>query len=153
MSWMSRIACTAPPVAATAALLAFVLTEAASGRTPLAYERPLNIAEAAAMGRTADVLRFARAGADAATIHDVRPEIISSSITRVTAAEAAVWSRRVQVIRALDRERGLGPEEERRRIACLAVDLMVAEIVDYLAPDGVACAGHDTAAAIQARTR
>ena len=51
----------APLVVVTVGMLAFAAAEL-SGRTPLAYDRPRNVAEAAGMANGSEVLRFLRAG-------------------------------------------------------------------------------------------
>ena len=108
----------------------------AVGRT-LSSEGPLrNLAEAAAMGSVSEVARFLQAGEDPNTVVEVRPFAISSGIRRVTGLEAAVWHRSAQLMQLLDRTGAIGDGETRRRVTCLAVDLRVEEIVEYLAPDG-----------------
>jgi hypothetical protein len=106
------------------------------GGTPFAGRTPANSAEAAAMGRAADVLRFLRAGEDPGRVYQVDPEIISSSVRQATVLEAAIWSRQVALVRLLDAEGAITSSAERGSLACLAVDLAVADIVAYLAPGG-----------------
>jgi hypothetical protein len=121
----------APIVMATAVILGVVAGELAGG-APLAAEPPRNIAEAAAVGDAATVLQFMSYGSDPTRIQPVRPELISSTVTQATTLEAAVWSRQIELIRVLD-DRGaiIGPEE-RRELGCLAADLGVDDIVEYL---------------------
>lgn len=142
-----------PILAGVTLLVGFALLEA-TGRTPFAYLQPANIAEAAGLGTASEVLRFLRSGQDPAVIRDVRPEIISSSVTRVTALEAAIWSRRVELVRLLDREQQLGDLASRRYLACLGTALRTEDIVSHLAPDGVAgCDAEAVTRAIQGRAR
>jgi hypothetical protein len=127
----------AGPVCASLALLVWFIGSEAAGRTPFAYPMPHNIAEAAGMARAAEVLRFLRAGADPGAVEDVRPEIVSRSITRVSAVEAAIWGREVALVRMLDREGALAGGGRRQYLACLATSLQATDIVAYLAPHGV----------------
>ena len=148
---MAALLIAAPLVLATLAVLAFAGLEV-QGRTPLSYPPPRNVAEAAGMGHGPEVLRFLRSGQDATVILDVRPHIISSSVTRVSALEAAVWSRRAQLMRLLDRE-GAIPAGVRAHLACLAADLGTAEVVDYLAAtESARCEPGGTARRIAARS-
>jgi hypothetical protein len=145
-------AAAAPILAAAALLAAFVGLELA-GRTPLAYRPPANVAEAAGMGMAAEVLRFIRLGERPGLVWDVHPEVISSSVTRVTALEAAVWSRRLRVIRLLEREGAIdGPVRE--HLACVSRHIGADDIEAYLAPRGIpGCDPERTVRDIEARAR
>src|SRR5262245_580078 len=147
------VAAAAPVCLATLAVIVFVLFEI-SGRT-LSSEGPMrNLAEAAAMGSVSEFVRFLQAGEDPNKVVDVRPFAISSAIRRVTGLEAAVWHRSSQLIELLDRTGAIGTGETRQRIACLAVDLRVEEIVTYLSPDRApTCVPGQTVAEIEARSR
>jgi hypothetical protein len=146
--WLSA----APPVLATAGVLVFSLSEL-SGRTLLSDGPPANIAEAAGLGSAAEMLRMLRAGQNPHVVLPIRPEIISSTVTRVTGLEAAVWSRKAQLIEVLEREGALADPEDRRHVFCLARDLDVGEIVAHLAPAGApSCDNGSTLAAVQARS-
>jgi hypothetical protein len=118
------------------------------GYVPLSYQPPRNLAEAAGMGIAAEALRYLREGADPNEIVAVRPDIISSNITRVTGLEAAIWSRRVELVRALDREGAIADPAARSHIACLARHLATEDILSYLAPHGLT--GCDPDAVIEA---
>ena len=143
----------APMLAAMVFLLVFTAGELIGVR-PFSYQAPSNLAEAAGMGSMPEVLRFIRQGADATRVESVRPDIISSEITKVTAPEAAIWSRRVQLVRLMEREGAFGGETDRPHLACLARALRVAEIVEYLTPSGTAaCDPDQTIAKIVARGR
>jgi hypothetical protein len=124
-----------------------------SGVTVLGGVKARNAAEAAGLGHSGEVLRFLRLGDDPRTVYPVNPDIISSSVQRATPLEAAIWSRRVSMIRMLDREGMLGAADVRRDLACLALDLRVEDIVEYLAPEGASWCTPDAAAdAVIART-
>lgn len=141
-----------PPVLITAGVVLFSLLEL-SGRTPFSSGMPRNIAEAAGLGSGAEVLRMLREGRSPYEVLPVRPEIISSTITRATGLEAAVWSRKAQLIELLDREGVMADPEARRHVLCLARDVGVDEIVAYLVKKETAeCDAGRTLAAIQART-
>src|SRR5688572_1707411 len=131
------VAVAAPVVLATCAVLVFSGLEL-RGRTPLSDGPVRNIAEAAGLGHASEVLRLLAAGENPNQTHLVRQGIISSTITKVTALEAAIWSRRVQLVELMDRRGAIVDGESRRQLACLAHDLPnpVDEIVDYLSPQG-----------------
>ena len=131
------VAVAAPVVVATVGVLTFSGLEL-RGEAPFSPGPVRNIAEAAAMGHASEVLRFLAAGEDPNQVWPVRRDIISSTITMVTALEAAIWSRRVQLIELLDRQGAIVGDDSRRHLACLANDLEspVEEIVHYLSPRG-----------------
>ena len=107
----------AGPLLATLVLGAAVLGSALAG--PGVGGAPINIAEAAAQGSAAEVVRRVRQGEDPRGIRALRPESISSSVLRASALEAAVWSREVELVELLDRL-GAFQGNERERIGCLA---------------------------------
>jgi len=142
------------PVCTALGLLVWFMTSEVAGHTPLAYLPPRNIAEAAGMARAAEVLRFLRAGADPDAVEAVQPEIISPSVTRVSALEAAIWGREVALVRMLDREGALQGDHRRQYLACLATSIGASEIVAYLAPRGVeACEPDAVVRRIESRAR
>lgn len=148
-----RVLVAIPPVVATAWVLWFGLNEL-RGETPYSLGDPRNVAEAAGLANGSELLRLLRAGQDPRRVWDVRPEVISSTVTHVTAIEAAVWSRKAQVIELLDREGALADPGDRQRALCLARDLPVDEVVAYLTPTTTAeCAPNATVEAVLARTR
>src|SRR5262245_8811051 len=91
----------AGPLLATLVLGAAVLGSALAG--PGVGGAPINIAEAAAQGSAAEVVRRVRQGEDPRGVRALRPESISSSVLRASALEAAVWSREVELVELLDR--------------------------------------------------
>lgn len=142
----------AAPVWAALALVVWWVAADARGRTPLVYQAPRNMAEAAGLGTAAGVLRFLRAGADPDAIEPVRPDIISSAVTRVTPLEASLWSRDIALIRMLDREKRIEGDARRQYLACLGTALGTRDIVAYLAPHGVKdCDPADVTRRIEAR--
>ena len=130
------LAVAVPPILATMALAAFSLLDVA-GRTPLSYGPTRNIAEAAALGNGAEVTRLLAAGDDPARLMAVRPEVISSSVTRVTALEAAVWSRSDALARLLDSRGTIGDDAIRRHLVCLARDTQAGNVADVFAAGAV----------------
>jgi hypothetical protein len=122
--------CTAAlPVLVTVALGWGVLASALT--LPGAGDAPLNMAEAAGLGSAADVLRRLGLGEDPRAVLPVRPDVISSSVLRASAVEAAVWSRQVELVKLLDRW-GAFEGDGRSRIGCLARDLQAEDIAAYL---------------------
>jgi hypothetical protein len=134
-----RLACTlallVPVCGATGSMLLVALGEHA-GAAPFGGLAPQNSAEAAGWGRADDLLRFLRSGEDPRQVYAVRPEIISSAVRRATTLEASMWSRQLELVRLLDQIAAFD-EEERASLACLAADLKVDDVVEYLAPDGL----------------
>jgi hypothetical protein len=140
----------APAILATALVLVFIAFEL-SGMTPSAIA-PANVAEAAGLGLGGETLRRVRMGEDATARVAVRPEIISSSVKSVTALEAAVFARQVELIRMFDRRGSIADPTLRRHLLCLAADLDVGDIVEYLgAADRATCLPGATRAAIVQR--
>ena len=141
-----------PAVIGVVLLIAFVVAELA-GSTAFIYGPAQNLAEAAAMADAAAVLRRLRAGEDPSAMVIVRPEVISSSVTRVSALEASIWGREVELVKLLDRE-GAIDAAQRRHLACLSQGLRADAITEYLAPNGTdGCNGDETLAQIQARSQ
>jgi hypothetical protein len=131
----SRIALLAPLCVATVCVVLVALAERA-GAAPFAGLVPRNSAEAAGWGRAADLLRFLRNGEDPRRVQPVRAEIISSAIPRATTLEASMWSRQLELIQLLDQAVTFD-DQERAELACLAADLEIDDVVEYLAPDGI----------------
>jgi hypothetical protein len=129
------IAVALPICAATAAVAAFTVSELV-GRPLWSHEPARNLAEAAALGSVSDVVRRLAVGEDPTRLVPVRPHVISSSVTRVTGLEAAVWRRSAELMRLLDRAGAIADEPTRRHLTCLASDLRVEEIVEYFSPGG-----------------
>lgn len=143
----------APGVAVTLAVLAFAGLEL-RGTTPLSYGRPRNVAEAAALGQASEVLRLLSEGQDPNREWPLRKQIISSSVLKATALEAAVWSRQGELIQLLDARGAVPHGDERRHLTCLASDLRIDEIVEFLSPDGPpACEPEQAMESIQLRSR
>jgi hypothetical protein len=120
----------APAVLATLAVLVFAAREL-SGSTPFSLGPVRNVAEAAGAGQVPQVLRFLRDGEDPARFWPVRPEIISSTVTRPTGLEAALWGGR-SLVELLDRRGFIRDDGTRHHLACLARDIGDEEVAAYL---------------------
>ena len=120
------------PLCAALAWLAVVMVAERAGAMAFAGDSPRNLAEAAALGRADDVIRRLRHGEDPYRVYDVRPEVISSSVLRASPLEAALWSRQIQMIDMLTREGVIYSAEQRQELACLAADIDLDDVVDYL---------------------
>ena len=128
----------APVCAALIPLAAFIASEI-RGSTLLSYAPPANIAEAAALGLGSEVRRFMIAGQDPRAEYPVRPDAISSAITRATGLEAAVWGRSQRMVRMFDRM-GLIDAPARYHLTCLAADVRSEDVMETLASsDGSSC--------------
>jgi hypothetical protein len=121
----------APVCAALIPVAAFIGAEI-RGSTLLSYAPPANLAEAAALGLGSEVRRFMVAGQDPRAVYPVRPDAISSAITRATGLEAAVWGRSQRLVRMFDRM-GLIDMPTRRHLACLAADVRSEDVRETLA--------------------
>lgn len=122
-------------VALPAAFFALVVVGFATlelaGRTPLTLQ-PANMAEAAAMGNAAETVRRLSFGESPYGVEDVRGDILQSDPLRVTPLEAAVYSKKLELIRLLDSRGLLFADEVRGSLACLAGDIGAGDIGEYL---------------------
>lgn len=114
-----------------------------AGYTPLSNGGPANAAEAAALGNASDVLRFLWQGQRFDQVQPLRPSIISPQVVRATPLEAAIWSRQLELMRLLDAHNVIVGEATRHHLACLAHDVQLVDVADYLAPGGVGTCGSD----------
>jgi hypothetical protein len=126
---------TAFPVVLVAAGTLWIAAGEWRGRNDLAAPPFRNSAEAAAAGDAPTTLRFLRMGDNPSLIHPIQSDIISAKIRNATTIEAALWSRHIEMIRVLDREGAIVDADQRRELACLALDLDLPEVADYLAPE------------------
>lgn len=149
----AAVALGVPVLLGLLAAVVFVGAELVGRTPPLAAAPPQNVAEAAGAGSAPDVWRFLAEGQNPLAIHEVRPHIISSSITRVTAGEAAIWSRRVELVQFLDKRQALGGAAARMRLACLARELKTEDIAEYLAANGSPRCSGSVSEDIAARAR
>jgi hypothetical protein len=145
------LALTVPVALAILWLVSVVAVERAGG---VAFSGivPQNSAEAAGLGLASELLRFLRQGEDPHHVYPVRPEILSSAILRATTLEAAMWSRQRELIELLDRGGAIGDADERAALACLAADLRVEDIAEYLDAERAGCAPGKALDRVIART-
>src|ERR1051325_7645543 len=92
------------PVACGTALLAYVSVAERTVGAPGTGTTAANSAEAAALGDMAVALHLIRLGNNPTRVQPIRPWIISSNVQRATPLAAAMWSRRIEMIRTLDRQ-------------------------------------------------
>src|SRR5687767_10312063 len=90
-----------------------------SGRDWWSDTRPRNAAEAAALGRAADLVRLMRRGDHPEQIFPVRDGVLGDSAAWVSVIEAAMWTEGAATIRLLEREGAVITNSHRRRLACL----------------------------------
>jgi hypothetical protein len=132
-----------PAVIATVGLVLLMLG-ARAGVEALGT-RPRNVAEAAATGDAAEVLRMIQTGEDPTHVYPVRDWVISSSVPYATGLEAAMWSRTLPMIRLLDDRGFIGDPQTRHHLACLAQDLVIPDIAAYLSKGDAASCRHGEA--------
>jgi hypothetical protein len=146
------LALTAPVLLAMLWLGSVVALERA-GSTLSSGIVPRNSAEAAGLGLASELLRFLRQGEDPHHVYDVRAEILSSAVLRATTLEAAMWARQLELIELLDREGAIADAQERAALACLAADLDIDEVAEYLgAQNGTRCEPGQALERVTART-
>ena len=141
------------PIGVATIGVAWIASGELLGSHPFAGLEARNSAEAAALADASGLLRFLRRGEDPHAEYPVRPEVISSAILHATTVEAAMWSRQVELIKLLDREGVIHDGEERAALTCLAADLEIDDVVEYLAPEGASsCQPGQALARVTART-
>ena len=109
----------------------------ATGAAPFGGFVLRNSADAAALGSTSDLLRFLRRGEDSHRVYDVRTDVMSSAIGRATTLQAAMWLRQLEMVQLLDRRVAIPSGLEGTALACLAADLQIEEVSEYLVPGGI----------------
>ena len=130
MRRLMMIAAVVPVAIGTLVILAFAVLET-GGRTPMSIH-PGNLAEAAAMGNAAETVRRLSFGESPYRIQPIREDIVGSDPIRLTALEAAVVSKKLELIRLLDSRGVFVGEDARRTLACLATDIGASDITEYL---------------------
>lgn len=124
------LAAAVPAAAATLIVLWFAGAET-SGFTPFSMH-PENLAEAAAMGNAAETVRRLSFGQSPYRVERIRGDIIGTDSMQATALEAAVMSKRLELIRLLDSRGAFVGDDVRRNLSCLAEDFGAGEIQEYL---------------------
>ena len=140
-----------PSLLASAVLVFLVTAEHVDAH--VVGDRPQNVAEAAATGNAAEVVRMIRAGEDPGTVYPLRDRIISPSVRKATALEAAMWARTLPMVRLLDDQGFIANPGDRHDLMCLARDLELPDIAEYLSVAGeAACVTGEAYARVVART-
>jgi len=142
-----RVAFALLPVAALLLLVTIAVAES-SGVALVGAMPTANLAEAAATGEAATVVRLVGEGQSPRSVIAARPEV--TGLARVTAVEAAVLAGDAGMVQLLDRL-GAIVGDDRPSIACLARDLEEAPIADYLMPGGLSCESGAAVAALRSR--
>lgn len=138
---VARMLALSMPIVAAACLTLIVAAAESGGLEPWSDTRPRNAAEAAALGRGADLVRFLRRGAHPEQIYPIRAGLVPQAPASLSAMEAAVWPDGSAMIGLLEREGAVFTNEGRRQLACLARDLGRPGTVTVLVPDGdLSCA-------------
>lgn len=147
------VAALAIPVVAAACIVLAVESAEESRLAWWETTRPRNVAEAAALGRAADLVRLLRRGDHPEQVFPVRAAMVRESPSWLSAVEGAMWADGPAMIRLLAREGAVLTDVKRRQLACLARDLGQSGTAEYLMPAGTAACGAGAAlAAVRART-
>ena len=147
------MAALALPIVATACLVLAVEAAEWSGRDAWTDTRPRNAAEAAALGRTADLVRAIRRGEHPEQILPIRPDAIPEAPAWLSTIEGAMWADGPATIRLIEREGAVLTPSTRQSLACLALDLGRQATADYLTGTSKAeCVPGATLEKIRART-
>ena len=142
-----RVALAMLPMAAMLLLVTIAVAE--SGGVALVGTEPTkHLAEAAATGEAATVVRLVGGGQNPRGVIAARPEV--TGLPRVTPVEAAVIAGDAGMVQLLDRL-GAIVGDDRPQVACLARDLEEAPIADILVPSGLSCEPGAAVAALRSR--
>jgi hypothetical protein len=140
------------PLVLAMILLAWAIVAERLG-VPTDDRQPLNIAEAAGFANAADVVRRLRMGEDPGRVYPLRAHVVSSSVRRATALEAALFTRRIELVRLFDQEGVAIEPETRAALSCLAADLELEVIANYLSKNSsVNCEKNAALERLTART-
>jgi hypothetical protein len=133
--WTLRCAFAVPPAAAMLILAAIWIAES-RGVVVIGAVPAADLAEAAATGAAATVVRLIGEGQEPTRVHTIRPEVLG--LARMTPLEAAVLAEDLEMVQLLDRLHAI-VGAERQRLACLAIDIENEPIARYLMPVGAVC--------------
>ena len=100
-----------------------------TGSSPSMETSLPSLAQAAALGQGAVIMRQVASGHSPEQLHEVSDGVASAPLV-LTANEAAVWARRLETVVLLDRLGGI--VGTRPFLACLARDVGAPEIASYL---------------------
>jgi hypothetical protein len=142
-----RVAVALLPVAALLLLATIAVAESA-GVVLVGVAPTGNLAEAAATGEAATVVRLIGGGQNPRAVIAARAE--ETGLTLVTPVEAAVLAGDAGMVQLLDRL-GAIVGDDRLQVACLARDLEEEPIADVLMPAGLSCEPGAAIAALRNR--
>ena len=111
------VAALAAPVVAAACVVLAVEAAEWSGHDWWGGARPRNVAEAAAIGRAADLVRLLRRGDHPEQVLPVRAGMIRESPAWLSAIEGAMWTDGAAMIRLLERDGAVLTDAMRRQLA------------------------------------
>lgn len=120
--------CAVPAVVAVGFSLWVVGATAGGGRGPFWQTGVLTLSEAVALRDAGEVARQIEAGVDPNAIYAVRPGVLGTA--RATPLEAAVWSRRSDMVRLLVRQGSRIDTANWRRLWCAAVETGANDVVE-----------------------
>ena len=126
----------AAPACVLAAGLALALALGAFGHHPMWPHHPLNLSEAAAVRDEAEVVRLIGYGEDPNVRRDIRPGVLFNYAVRLTPLEAAVASRRAQMVERLLANGALMDADLWNSLRCLARGHEVPHVLDRHRPEG-----------------
>jgi hypothetical protein len=135
------------PVSALLVLVTIAVAES-SGVALVGAVPTENLAEAAATGEAATVVRLVGAGQNPRGVIAARPGV--TGLALVTPVEAAVLAGDAGMVQLLDRL-GAIVGDDRLKVACLARDLDEAPIAEFLVPSGLSCEPGAAVAALRSR--
>jgi hypothetical protein len=127
--WL-MLAAALPAVIATLAVVGLATIET-GGYTPMSLQ-PANLAEAVGLGNAAETLRLLAYGESPYRVEPVRRELITSMEMRLTPLEAAIYSKKLELVRLLDSRGVIVDSGTRAALACLAVDIEAKDLAEYL---------------------
>lgn len=134
MTWGARVVAVALvlPLVPLFVLAVAVPALSLAGHDRFWVTQPLTLPEAAALKDDAEVLWAIRRGVDPNARALVRAGVISDRERLLTPAEAAVASRRVQMLHFLVQQGARMDADTRRSLLCFARRVEAGEIVEYL---------------------
>ena len=125
------LACAAAPALVAVTISAVILVTAALGQSPPFWRGgPLTLAEAAALRDHGEVVRQIETGQDPNAAYAIRPGIIAAR--SLTPLEAAVGSRRTEMVDLLILHGAKADAPTWRRLHCFAAGMGAADVVATL---------------------
>lgn len=132
-SWSPWLFVAAGPLLVVPVLSAIVVAGWAVGGRPFAATPVLTLSEAAATRDAGEVVRLIeQEGTDPNRPYPVRAGILRDEATSLLPLEAAVASRRAEIVRLLLRQGATVSADERRRLICAAMATNDGDVVGVL---------------------